>query len=68
MAQQFDTIILGAGAAGCILARGLADAGQGDVLLLESGTDGKEPRFVESGIENLFAPKTILANSFSLKK
>lgn len=54
MDQQFDTIIVGAGAAGCILARGLADAGQGDVLLLESGTDGREPRFVESGIANLF--------------
>ena len=54
MAQQFDTIIVGAGAAGCILARGLADAGQGEVLLLESGTDGQEPRFVESGIPNLF--------------
>ena len=54
MSQRFDTIVVGAGAAGCILARGLAEAGQGDVLLLESGNEGNEPRFIESGIENLF--------------
>jgi choline dehydrogenase len=52
--NQYDFIIVGAGAAGCILARGLAESINGEVLLLEAGGDGNEPRFIESGIENLF--------------
>lgn len=42
--ERFDLVIVGGGAAGCVLARRLAERGDRSVLLLEAGPDpGMEP-------------------------
>lgn len=37
MKTEYDYVVVGAGAAGCVLARRLAESGEGTVLLLEAG-------------------------------
>ena len=41
MARQWDYVILGAGAAGCLLAERLTQDGRSSVLLLEAGGKGR---------------------------
>ena len=41
MNKQFDYIIVGAGAAGCVLANRLTESGENEVLLLETGGNDK---------------------------
>lgn len=43
MAEKFDFIIVGGGAAGCVLARRLVDTGQASVLVLEAGPNDWHP-------------------------
>ncbi|MBA3687333.1 MAG: FAD-dependent oxidoreductase [Chloroflexi bacterium] len=51
---DFDIVIVGGGAAGCAVARRLADAGEHSVLLLEAGTDlgGQVPPALRDGWNN----------------
>jgi choline dehydrogenase len=55
MAEHFDFVIIGAGAAGCIIAKEIASNNPDkSVALLEAGANNNEERFVNSGIGSLF--------------
>ncbi|MCP5000071.1 MAG: alanine-phosphoribitol ligase [Hyphomicrobiales bacterium] len=43
MAEKYDFIIVGSGAAGCVLARRLIDTGNASVLMLEAGSSDWHP-------------------------
>jgi choline dehydrogenase len=49
--ERFDTLIVGAGAAGCVLARRVSDAGNRTVALIEAGPDlrGATPAMLRDG-------------------
>jgi choline dehydrogenase len=55
LARSYDYVIVGAGSAGCVVARGLVDGTDGTVLLLEAGGPGEDvaslsnpPQWVEN--------------------
>lgn len=57
--QQFDYVIVGAGAAGCILANRLTASGRHTVLLLEAGGEGRHPWItIPAGFSKLMTNKT----------
>src|SRR5687768_2774553 len=43
MAERFDVIVVGAGAAGCVVAARISERGDKRVLLLEAGPDYPDP-------------------------
>lgn len=57
--QQYDYVIVGAGAAGCILANRLTASGRHTVLLLEAGGQGRHPWIsIPAGFSKLMTNKT----------
>lgn len=57
--QQYDYVIVGGGAAGCILANRLTANGRHSVLLLEAGGEGKHPWIsIPAGFSKLMTNKT----------
>jgi len=55
--KQFDYIIVGAGTAGCVLARRLSEAGQHSVLLIEHGGDDRHWILqMPAGLRSAFKP------------
>ena len=54
MKENYDFIVVGGGAAGCIMAKQLAIKNDGDILLIEAGGYGTDDRFRIPSIENLF--------------
>ena len=43
MSQKFDFVIIGAGAAGCVLAKRIVDTNKFSVLLIEAGPKDYHP-------------------------
>jgi choline dehydrogenase len=57
--QQYDYVIVGGGAAGCILANRLTASGRYTVLLLEAGGEGRHPWIsIPAGFSKLMTNKT----------
>lgn len=57
--QQYDYVIVGGGAAGCILANRLTASGRHTVLLLEAGGEGRHPWIsIPAGFSKLMTNKT----------
>ena len=55
MAEHFDFVIIGAGAAGCILAKEISSHNPNkSVALLEAGSNNSEGRFINANIGSLF--------------
>ncbi len=54
MNEHYDYIVVGGGAAGCIVAKQLAKRSNANILLIEAGDNGVDDRFRIPSIENLF--------------